>query len=149
MYIHDMLGTGARMYGGRWNSKGHPVIYTAGSRSLAALETLAHIPRQHFPADFCMALIAIPDSVSVQSLTSKKLPDGWQSQNQRVALQQLGDHWLMKGKEAVLRVPSVIIPEEWNVLINPLHPDMEKITLKKTFPFAFDERLQDSNQAAK
>lgn len=145
MYINDMDGTGARIYGARWNSKGHPVIYTAGSRSLAALEALAHIPQKNLPKDFCIAIINIPENIPVKALTVKNLPKGWRQIPIQFSLQKLGDRWLKHRKFALLRVPSVIIPEEWNFLINPLHPDAKKIKIKHTSPFIFDERLSDEH----
>jgi RES domain-containing protein len=143
LYINDMDGTGPKMYGARWNSKGHPVIYTAGSRALAALEALAHIPQKNLPKDFCIAIIHIPDHIPVKTLVAKNLPKGWRTIPIQTSLQKIGDRWLKNRKQALLRVPSVIIPEEWNYLINPLHPDAKKIKIKNTFPFVFDERLKD------
>ncbi len=141
-YIEDLSGTGARIYGGRWNSKGQAVVYTASSRSLAALETMAHIPQKNFPSDFCIAIIQIPDTLKIQDIPDKKLPHGWQTIALRPSVQFLGDQWIKKSNAAVLRVPSVIIPEEYNLLINPLHPATEKVKIKEVYSFVFDKRLK-------
>ncbi|RFS21011.1 RES domain-containing protein [Chitinophaga silvatica] len=140
-YIDDLAGTGARLYGGRWNSPGHAIVYTAGSRALAALEVLVHIPLKNIIQDFCIASIHIPDTIAIKVLTKEDLPKGWQSLTPAPFLQDIGDEWSETAKYAVLRVPSVIIAEEHNYLINPLHPDAEQITIKNTQPFVFDQRL--------
>lgn len=141
-YISDLSGSGARLYGGRWNSKGFSVLYTASSRSLAALEALAHIPRKNLPTDFCIAAFHLPENISTKTVAVKSLPPGWRSATIHPSLQPIGNAWLKEGKYALLRVPSVIIPEEFNCLINPLHPDVRKIKVKNTLPFVFDERLE-------
>lgn len=140
-YIDDLKGTGARLYGGRWNSAGHPMVYTAGSRALAALEVLVHIPLKNIIQDFCIASIHIPDSIPIKVLTKEDLPKGWQSLAPAPFLQEIGDEWAEAGKYAVLRVPSVIIAEEHNYLINPLHPDAAQVIINNTQPFVFDQRL--------
>lgn len=141
-YIKDLSGTGARANGGRWNSKGRAVVYTACSRSLAALEALAHIPQKNLPSDLCLAILHIPDSLAIQSLSIKNLPADWQTIAIRPTTQPFGDRWLNKGDTALLKVPSVIIPEEYNLLINPSHPDAVKIQIKEVHPFVFDKRLK-------
>lgn len=146
VYIQDMQGTGARTYGGRWNSKGYAVLYTAGSRSLAALEALAHIPQKNLPDDFCIVVLSIPDGLPIETLSKTKFPKNWQTVMLQPALQKLGNRWLKSGKSAILRVPSVIIPEESNYLINPLHPDANAIKILKSTPFVFDERLKQDKR---
>ncbi|MBC9934571.1 RES family NAD+ phosphorylase [Chitinophaga qingshengii] len=141
-YINDLTGTGARLYGGRWNSPGHAIVYTAGSRALSALEVLVHIPLKNIIQDFCIATIQIPDDIAVKVLTKKDLPSGWQSLAPFPALQSVGDEWIDTARYAVLRIPSVVIAEEHNYLINPLHPDAARITISDTQPFVFDQRLR-------
>lgn len=141
-FIKDISGTGARIYGGRWNSKGRAVLYTAGNRSLAALEALVHIPQKNLTKDFCMIILHLPDNINLKTINQSGLPVGWKSIPIQPALQEIGNKWLGEGKTGILRVPSVIIPEEYNYLINPLHSDAKKIKIKKLTPFAFDERLE-------
>ncbi|TWF37371.1 RES domain-containing protein [Chitinophaga polysaccharea] len=141
-YINDLSGTGARLYGGRWNSPGHAVMYTAGSRALSALEVLVHIPLKTIVQDFCIATIHIPDNVAIKVLTKHDLPSGWQSLAPFPALQQIGDEWIDTARYAVLRIPSVVIADEYNYLLNPLHPDAASISIVDTQPFVFDQRLK-------
>jgi RES domain-containing protein len=141
-YINDLSGTGARLYGGRWNSPGHSIVYTAGSRALSALEVLVHIPLKNIVQDFCIATIQIPDNITIKVLTKHDLPSGWQSLGPDPVLQSIGDEWTDTAKYAVLRIPSVVIADEYNYLINPLHPDAENITIINTQPFVFDQRLK-------
>ncbi|MBS0026654.1 RES family NAD+ phosphorylase [Chitinophaga sp. 22321] len=141
-YINDLSGTGARLYGGRWNSPGHSIVYTAGSRALSALEVLVHIPLKNIVQDFCIATIHIPDNIAIKVLTKYDLPSGWQSLAPDPQSQGIGDEWIDTAKYAVLRIPSVIIADESNYLINPLHPDAASITVSNTQPFVFDQRLK-------
>jgi RES domain-containing protein len=140
-YINDLSGTGARLYGGRWNSPGHSIVYTAGSRALSALEVLVHIPLKNIVQDFCIATIEIPEDIAIKALAKQDLPQGWQSLAPFPALQTIGDEWVDTAKYAVLRIPSVVIAEEFNYLINPLHPDAAKIKIIHMQPFLFDQRL--------
>ena len=146
MYITDLNGVGARLYGGRWNSKGHPVLYTAGSRALSALEVLVHVPLKNIVQDFCIATILIPDKMPVKTITRKELPSGWQSLASFPELQKVGDAWLEEGKYPVLKIPSVVIPEEFNYLVNPLHPEAEGVYVTSQQPFVFDQRLKESKR---
>ncbi|MBC9912438.1 RES family NAD+ phosphorylase [Chitinophaga varians] len=141
-YINDLTGTGSRLYGGRWNSPGHSMVYTAGSRALSALEVLVHIPLKNIIQDFCIATIHIPDDIAIKVLTKKDLPSGWQSLAPFPALQAIGDEWVDTARYAVLRIPSVVIAEENNYLINPQHPDAARVTITDTQPFVFDQRLR-------
>lgn len=141
-YINDLSGTGARLYGGRWNNPGHSIVYTAGSRALSALEVLVHIPLKNIVQDFCIATLHIPDNIAIKVLTKHDLPAGWQSLATTPELQCIGDEWVDTAKYAVLRIPSVVIADEYNYLINPLHPDAEGVTIINTQPFVFDQRLK-------
>lgn len=140
-YIDDLTGTGSRMAGGRWNSKGTAVVYTSGYRSLAALELLVHVPQKNLTQDFVIATIHIPDHIYIKNLTKEILPKDWRSITINPGLQIMGDAWIKEGKFCLLRVPSVVIPEEWNYLINPLHSDSKHIKISKKYPFVLDKRL--------
>lgn len=140
-YIRDLSGTGARIYGGRWNSKGNPVLYTAGSRALAALEILVHIPQKNMTKDFCILSLELPKEINVKKIPKKGLPEGWDKIPIQEACQSIGDQWLKKAKYTIFQIPSVVIAEEYNYLINPLHPEASKIEIKQVTPFIFDERI--------
>src|ERR1700722_10756925 len=108
----DLSGEGARIFGGRWNSAGRPVVYLAEHPALAALEVRVHLdlPFELLPVDFVLMRVGVPDS----SMTE------YAAAGDSVAV---GDAWLTDAGAAVLRVPSVLVPHAWNVLLNPGHPD--------------------------
>jgi RES domain-containing protein len=139
-YAGDLTGTGARLYGGRWNSVGKPMVYLASSRALAVLEVLVHLSPTMFPGGFCIAEIEVPDD-SIQSISINELPVNWQDISPPMALKKVGDSFLKQQSKLLMKVPSAIVAEEYNYLLNPLHPDILKVKLLKQLPFNFDERL--------
>ena len=131
-------GEGARRNGGRWNSVGTRMVYTAGSRSLAALEVLVHLEG---PArGYSLVQCEFPESF-VEELAAAKLPAAWRASPAAPALAALGDGWVARGSSVVLSVPSVVTPEERNYLLNPLHPRFAQVTIHAPEPFPYDERL--------
>ncbi|MFP4379963.1 MAG: RES family NAD+ phosphorylase [Candidatus Sumerlaeia bacterium] len=140
-YIRDMSGTGARIAGGRWNSRGRPVLYTASSRSLATVEYLVHVLYAIRPPNLKMACIEIPDSLSILKISIRELPADWRRSPPPSQLQEKGDFWLDQGKSPVLFVPSAVVPGEHNILLNPLHPDMAKIRIARIEDYDIDPRL--------
>jgi len=139
-YAGDLTGTGARLYGGRWNSEGKSMLYTASSRALAVLEVLVHLPPLLIPDNFCLVEIEIPED-NIYTLNPALLPPHWRDIPAPVALRQLGDEFLKKREYLVMKVPSSIVPAEYNYLINPLHPAASAVKLTNTETFSFDERL--------
>ena len=134
-------GEGARLYGGRWNSPGTALVYTAESEALAALELLVHVRAPQLLA----AYVSIPadfDEALVESVAVASLPSGWRRYPAPSALQQIGDRWVLEGRSAVLRVPSAVVPRESNFLLNPLHGDFARVALGAPAPFEFDGRLR-------
>ena len=132
-------GKGAADSGGRWNSRGVPVVYTSNTKSLAALETLVHL---NPPVPFKYVAIRIQfDDALVEIVRAKALPPDWQTEPPPPSTKAMGDAWARAARSAVLALPSVIIPGELNYLLNPAHPDFKTISLGKTEPFAFDSRL--------
>jgi len=133
-------GDGARLYGGRWNSKGVAVIYTAGSLALASIEIVVNLPSPKILETF----IRIPARFKpdlVERLSIAKLPRDWQSRPISPATRAIGDRWVQQQRSAVLMVPSVVVPEEFNYLLNPVHPDFEKIEIGRPVVYHFDPRL--------
>jgi RES domain-containing protein len=133
-------GEGALLAGGRWNSKGGRMVYTASTLSLAALEILVHA---EFP-EIGLEYVSIPVEVekeNIQKLPDAKLPKDWQVEPSPVSTRKIGDAWLASGHSAVLEVPSKIIPAEKNYLLNPLHADFSKLRIGKKSRFSFDARL--------
>jgi RES domain-containing protein len=136
----DLSGNGARLYGGRWNSEGRPVVYFASSRSLAVLEALAHLSPTNIPDDFCMMIVEAPDNASAD-LDIKTLPEHWQEYPEQNILKQIGNRFLAEKQYLLLKVPSAIVKEEYNYLLNPLHPAADNVKIVSKQPFSFDARL--------
>ena len=134
-------GEGARKYGARWNSPGTRMIYTASARSLAILEILAHIEDEAtLSSSFCSIRVEFPDEL-VSSLDTEQLPKGWDSSPALAATPIIGDNWAKAGESPILAVPSAIVPEETNYLLNPDHSDFGKITIDEPIPIGIDPRL--------
>ncbi|MDR3694253.1 RES family NAD+ phosphorylase [Mucilaginibacter sp.] len=140
IYAEDISGTGGRLYGGRWNSIGKPVVYLASSRALAVLEVLVHLQPLMIPDDYCLVEIEVPEN-SITQILINDLPDNWKDISPPLALKQTGDEFLKKRDHLLMKVPSSIVPMEYNYLLNPLHPDIKKVKVLKKEPFDFDSRL--------
>ena len=138
---HAFDGEGARLYGGRWNSKGRPTVYCADSRALAALEVMVHLSSSLFQLDFLIIELEF-DSKLVEKIRRDDLPRAWRGAQPTLVTQQIGNQWLKTGSSLALDVPSSIIPEESNYLLNPQHPDFLSICIGKPQPFCFDLRLK-------
>lgn len=139
-YATDLSGTGARLYGGRWNTEGKSMLYTASSRSLAILEVLVHLPPLMIPENYCSVEIDVPDD-SIVTIKDSDLPDGWQDVSATTETQEIGNTFLKKREHLIMRVSSVIVPAEFNYLINPAHPAIKDVKILYNMPFNFDERL--------
>lgn len=128
----DLSGEGARIYGGRWNSPGRPVVYLAEHPALAALEVRVHLdlPLELIPVDYVLVGVG----VGVQDNLIQDAPSGTDT----VAI---GNAWLASAPGAALRVPSVLVPHSWNILLNPRHPDAFQTEIIELEPFQFDPRL--------
>src|SRR5271165_332984 len=122
-------GEGARLYGGRWNPKGVPIVYTAANQSLAMLEML--VQDQPLRARYVMIEVRIPSRVTIERIRIANLPSDWQEIGARGRLQAIGSEWARKRGAAVLAVPSAIVPAELNYLLNPLHADFNRIKIGK------------------
>jgi RES domain-containing protein len=133
-------GEGARLFGGRWSSPGLPVIYTAGSAALAALEMLVHVGKTSVLPAYVLIACSF-DKKIVLRLDRKRLPRDWHSYPARPELQLVGDAWLKDATSAVLEVPNAIITSESNYLLNPQHADFRSIKIADPQPFEFDLRL--------
>ena len=132
-------GDGAAKFGGRWNSRGIPVVYTSGTKSLAALEILVHLnPPMFFR--YVAFRLEFTESL-VETLAVKNLPTDWRDEPPPPSTQAMGDAWARSARTAVLALPSVIISGEPNYLLNPAHPDFRRITIGKPEQFTFDSRL--------
>ncbi|KGM33269.1 RES family NAD+ phosphorylase [Inquilinus limosus] len=139
----DLTGAGAKATGGRWNSPGVPAVYTSQTRALACLETVVHLNASGLPLNRYLVRVEIPDTVwaAARQETAATLPVGWDAEPAGRASIAFGTAWIRSGSSALLIVPSVIVPEELNVLINPLHPDSARISAAKVRKWIYDPRL--------
>ena len=133
-------GEGARLYGGRWNSKGTRVIYTSTSLALAVVETFVNLEPNLRPDDLVSIQAELPDGIATQRLEVKSLPANCYKLRGE-SLRHFGDEWLRAQKTVALQVPSAAVRGEWNVLLNPAHGDFRKLKIHKLQPFEFDLRM--------
>ena len=126
----------------RWNSNEVKVIYTANSRALACLENVVHRSKLGLSSHFSIMEIEIPNSIAVTEVNLKSLPKNWDQFEQMHLMQKIGDQWIEDCKTVVLKVPSSIIHDEFNYLLNPNHLDFDKINLVTVRPFFFDDRIK-------
>jgi len=134
-------GEGARFYGGRWNYPGTVVVYTAGTLALAALEVLVHVDLDLVPTDLVSIPIKIPTGIRIEEISVAVLPANWRNTPAPERLQELGTTWVRRGTSLLLQVPSTVIPEEHNYLVNPAHPDLPRLKSGAPKLFTFDPRL--------
>lgn len=135
-----MDGEGARLHGGRWNPPGLAAVYLAESRALAALEILVHAPREALRLEWRVIEVDVPDE-AIKVAAAKQLPGGWRDQPSSPDARRFGGAWLAKGGEPALALPSVIVPQERTLLLNPRHPAAAKLKAAKAERFVFDPRL--------
>ena len=133
-------GDGARRFGGRWNSRGLPVVYAAATPALAALELLVHLGNSAALVSY-VTIACTFDETLVLRVDRHRLAKDWRSSPAPPELALVGDAWLKDGTSAVLEVPSAIIPAESNYLLNPRHADFASIDIGRAQPFEFDLRL--------
>lgn len=138
---NDLSGTGAKMTGGRWNSKGTPVAYCATNIALATLETVHYLRSGGLPFNRYLVRIDVPDAVWDARQVLDPLPGGWDAIPAGLTARTAGDVWAASGASALLLVPSVIVPDEYNVLINPQHGDVGSITATTVKRWIYDPRF--------
>jgi RES domain-containing protein len=134
-------GEGARLFGGRWKEKGVPVVYTSATLSLATLEVLVHHRVPLPPHDFVAISADFPRRLRLETIEEAKLPRGWQADPPPRELQRIGSEWARSLRSLALVVPSALIPQEFNYLINPRHPAFARLKIAPPRPFTFDPHL--------
>ncbi|MDQ3395469.1 MAG: RES family NAD+ phosphorylase [Bacteroidota bacterium] len=139
-YKDELSGYGASLAGQRWNSKGTEVVYASQSRALANSEVAVHISLGNLPKDYHMVEIEIDDSVEIYEVQISSLPVNWNSIPPIPATQHIGDQFVNDNKNAVIKVPSVVVRGEFNIILNPKHKDFKKIKIIRTEPFPIDPR---------
>jgi RES domain-containing protein len=135
-----LSGEGARLFGGRWNEKGTPLVYGSSHLSLAVLEVLVHA--NTLPRDYVAIAVEIPAALRVDEWKASRLPRGWREIPAPAELAKMGTAWARAMSAVALIVPSAIVEHETNLLLNPLHADMRKVTVRPPERFAFDTRLK-------
>lgn len=138
----DLSGAGAKATGGRWNEAGTAMVYTASSRALACLETVVHLNAAGLPLNRYLVEIDVPDDLiaSAEVVDPRKLV-GWDANPAGRASIAFGTNWVRSNRSALLLVPSVIVPEESNLLINPGHPDATRVIARKVRKWLYDPRM--------
>lgn len=138
---NDLSGTGAKLTGGRWNSKGTPLVYCSTNIALATLETVHYLRTGGLPFNRYLVRIDIPSAVWDARQAMSPLPGGWDAIPAGLSARAAGDAWAASLASALLLVPSVIVPDEYNVLINPNHPDAAKIVATTVKRWTYDPRF--------
>lgn len=139
LYSSDLSGTGAKLNGARWNSKGIPMLYTTQFISLALLEMLVHTNFKDYAIDLDLVHIHFPDNIDIKEITLPKLKNNWIDDDDYSRF--IGDEFIRSKQSLILKVPSAVVLEENNFLINPLHAEFKKIKISKTKSFRPDKRL--------
>ena len=142
-FAEQLDGEGAKLFGGRWNSHGRRALYTSSHLSLSVLEAYVHIPpelRDVLPI-LQAVRISIPDDANAAHVSQEQLVTLLESEDPMAACRAMGDSWLDRKTELVLRVPSIPVPEEMNLMLNPAHPRMREVKIISSRAFRFDARL--------
>lgn len=140
-YGPSLSGKGAALHGARWNSAGTEMIYTAANRSLAMAEVAVHLTLATLPADFLMMSIWIPGDLEIAEIPAEELPPNWNAFPHPLSTQRIGDRFVAAAEHAVLKIPSVVTPGDFNYLINPKHLDFSRMKVESLERFPFDRRL--------
>ena len=140
-YAYELSGKGAAIKGGRWNSSGVEMIYTAANRSLAMAEVAVHFSLATMPEDYMMITIEIPIDISILKLKTEDLPNNWNVFPHPNSTQKWGDKFVSNGKCLLMEVPSVVTKGDFNYLINVHQQDFEKVKIVEVEPFPFDRRI--------
>ena len=138
-FRNDISGNGAAINGSRWNSAGIRLLYASQFISLSILESLVHLRQNYIPASQYLLHIEIPDSNEIQEISFKKIKHNWRQEIQYT--QWIGDQFIKNNESLMLKVPSAVVPQEHNFLINPLHKDFKKVKIISTELLNLDKRL--------
>jgi RES domain-containing protein len=140
-YVRDLTGIGAKLYGGRWNHQGTALIYTSETRALATIEYLVHVSMVNVPKNLSMAILEVPDDPAAEMISPESLPRNWRDFPALPELADFGTQWAQSERSLLLAVPSAVVTQEHNILINPLHPEMARVVLRNVENYEMDTRL--------
>ncbi len=141
-YAKDLGGEGARLYGGRWNHKRCPCIYTSQSRSLAVLEYTVNVNADDIPRALSIITLYFP-AENIMELSEAMLPGNWKASPAPASAKDFGTRFLKEGKFLALKIPSAIIPMEYNFILNPVHADSGSVIITDISDFVFDTRIKN------
>ena len=139
-FVGDLSGEGARLFGGRWNKQGDALLYCSEHLSLCVLEILVHTEQQLISNDFWFVEIEIPDS-NIVTIKPNKLPSTWRANPPASSTQVFGSEWLKSQKSLAIKVPSAVLPNEFNILVNPIHKHFSEVKIKKKSVLDLDSRV--------
>jgi RES domain-containing protein len=139
LYSDDLSGTGAKMFGGRWNSKGVAMLYVSQHISLAVVEMLVHNQFKDFTIELSLLHISFPDTLEIKEVKHNKMKTDWTEDYGYT--QFMGDNFIQSATHAILKIPSAVITEENNYIINPMHADFKKLKITDITSFRTDKRL--------
>ena len=140
-YLNDLSGTGAKINGGRWNREGLYMLYTSEHLSLAVLEILANQFRKKIDSRFGFLKLELPNDNIMEYSDIEELKEGWRVSQYNEQTIGLGTNWLLSQKSLALRVPSAVLEQENNILINPYHADFDKIVIQESSEVNLDGRV--------
>jgi RES domain-containing protein len=140
-YINDLSGEGSRLYGGRWNKAGDAMLYFSQNLSLSLLEIIVHVDYAQLPLDYSFLEVEIPDSNIKKIQSIDFIEPKWSTEKAVNQLQMLGSNWLKKKESLAMMVPSAVMNQENNIIVNPFHKDFEKLKIIRTDKMDFDPRL--------
>jgi RES domain-containing protein len=138
---HVFSGIGGLHAHGRWTSRGRPVVYTSESIALAVLEYTVHYRRRGWVPASVLGRAIMPGDACIEAVTVQELPRDWSQPDPPSMLREIGQDWLDRGAAAALKVPSAVVTEEWNYLLNPRHPDFGRLSIGEAQPYEFHRRL--------
>ncbi|RYY06486.1 MAG: RES domain-containing protein [Sphingobacteriaceae bacterium] len=141
IYSKDLSGKGAEIAGGRWNSKGVAMLYTAQSIALATTEIAVHVPLGILPKGYVAITYELPKEIKIEELKKIELPNDFSSIPYSHSTQVIGDKFILNKKNLVMKVPSVVVPGDYNFLINPDHQAINNLVIVDIIPYEFDRRL--------
>jgi RES domain-containing protein len=143
-FKNDLSGTGSKLFGGRWNSKGIAALYTTENISLAILEILVNTEKNSIPPTYHLLQLTLPDSLIPSIIAKDKLKINWKDDFEYS--QWMGTAFLKQKESLLLKVPSAVVDEENNYIFNPLHNDFKKLKIADIKKFEFDNRLYLKNE---
>lgn len=135
-------GIGNRKAGSRWVPEGYLAVYTSENISLAVLEILVHMDVAHIGDHYMLISVDIPNDVTIDEVDVASLPENWRNRYEDRELQSVGLQWVESASSAILKVPSAVVTNEQNYILNPIHSDFEKLSISEPMPYKFDGRLK-------